>query len=99
VRGGDALIVIELLAVWTSFLALYFGIPIYLCFRGWPIRAGVAMLLVAVLPLLIERLHTGYGSEGDGIFLLFALPLPIGLFVVGVILLAMRLVKRLRGLA
>lgn len=73
-------------------LSLYVFIPGYLLFfRGWPLRAGFGMLLVAQFPLLWQIVFTDSEAMGFGILLLVMLPLPLLLIAIGAIAGAVRL--------
>ena len=67
-------------------LALYVILPLVLLVRGWPMRAGLAMLFAAFLPLLWQGMFTDSNAPGFGVLLILTLPLPILLIAIGVIL-------------
>jgi hypothetical protein len=72
-------------------IAAYFGIPAYLLSRGWPLRAGLGMFLVAFFPVILQL----FAPPGDHPFyLLFVtLPLPLLLITIGLIATVIRWVR------
>jgi hypothetical protein len=76
---------------------LYAVVPIYLIYRGWPLRAGLAMLLVALLPLTWQGVFTDSDAKGFGILLAVMLPFPLLIIAWGLIAAILRGVRRLRA--
>jgi hypothetical protein len=68
--------------IFITVLLLYVGIGIWLAHRGWWIRAGLAMLVIAALPPVAQRMFTE--SEAPGFAILFAILVPIPLLVIAV---------------
>jgi hypothetical protein len=76
---------------------LYIGVGIWLTHRGSPIRAGLAMVAVAALPLAGQLLLTD--SEAPGYAILFVIMLlpPFLLIPVGLAIGGIRLARKQRG--
>lgn len=66
-------------------LMLYLAVPIFLLTKGWPFRAGLAMLFVTLLPLLWQAWFTDSDAPGFGVLLFVMLPIPLALTAIGVL--------------
>lgn len=61
---------------------LYFGSGAWLgIYQGWPVRAGLAMIAAAYLPLVWQMIEVP-DSEAPGVAILFMSMLPLPLFVI-----------------
>ena len=77
---------------------LYVTIPGYLLFfRAWPLRAGIAMFFIALIPLSWQVYFTDSEALGFGVLLVLMLPLPLLLIGVGTAAGLVRLVRRWHG--
>jgi hypothetical protein len=80
--------------VLATFL-LYVMVPGYLLFfRGWPLRAGFAMLAIAQIPLAWQVYLTDSEALGFGLLLVLMLPLPLLLIGIGAVAAIVRIVRR-----
>lgn len=76
---------------------LYVAVPGYLLFfRGWPLRAGLAMLLVVFLPLTWQVNFTDSEAMGFGLLLVIMLPIPLLLVGIGLVAAIARFVGQRR---
>lgn len=69
-------------AVLILTLGLYVGVGIWLLVLRWPIRAGLAMASIALLPLIWQALFTDSEAHGAGLVPVFLL-LPAVLLILG----------------
>jgi hypothetical protein len=73
---------------------------LYLVAIGWllseqrPLLAGITSLLISFLPLWWQTTFTDSEANGFGILLVFMLPIPLLLILAGLVLGAIRLIKR-----
>lgn len=88
----------------TAITVLLFIPPIWMLSKGWPIRAGLAMLLAVLLPIAAMLAAYDDLPPGVGMVLFAAIPFLIVAMLVlagGIIAAAVRLAKRhssVRGL-
>jgi len=86
------------LSVVLATLPLYVVIPGYLLFfKGWPLRAGIAMFVIALIPLSWQVNFTDSEAMGFGILLMMMLPLPLLLIGIGVVASLIRMARHHRG--
>lgn len=67
-------------------LLLYVGVPIWMLARGWPFRAGLVMIVTALLPWVVW-LTTIQGRPGPGagiVLILTALMLLMAFVPIGI---------------
>jgi len=87
----------SLVVVLATFL-LYVVIPGYLLFfKAWPLRAGIAMFVIALIPLSWQVYFTDSEAMGFGILLMIMLPLPLLLIGIGIVASLIRLTRRRRA--
>jgi len=70
--------------VFAASMVLYLVVPWPLLIKGWPLRAGLGMLLAALLPLTWQGLFSDSDAPGFGIMLLLTAPIPLVLIAVGI---------------
>lgn len=93
-RVGD-LIAATLMIVWTL---LYVVVGAWLGVTGRPVRAGLAMIAIALLPLVWQATFTDSDAPGFGILLLFMLPVPLVLIAAGILgRISRRIFNRIRA--
>jgi hypothetical protein len=63
--------------------------------HGWLIRAGLAMMLVSLVPLLWQAIFTDSDAKGYGFLLMLMLPPALLLVLLGCLIAAIRLGLRL----
>jgi hypothetical protein len=73
------------LLIYTLTVVLYFAVPFYLLTRGWPLRAGVAMAVISLIPGYYYFNVAEPDSLGLMILLLLTLPITSLLIVWGLI--------------
>lgn len=82
-------------------MVLYILLPVWLLSRGWPTRAGVAMIVAALLPWIVWLFALSEPlGPGAGIALLLTacmLLLALVPLVIGIMQTVMRAVKARRG--
>jgi hypothetical protein len=76
-------------------LALYGFVGVYLMYRGKPLFAGFAMLVVSLLPLEWQVTFTDSDAKGFGILLIAMLPIPLLLLTWGILAPIVRGIHRL----
>jgi hypothetical protein len=76
-------------------ILLYVAVGIWLLIKGWPLRAGLTMGAISLLPLIWQIKFTDSEALGFGFLLIWMLPIPILLTAVGVIAPVVRWVHRL----
>lgn len=78
-------------------ILLYVAVGIWLLSKGWPLRAGLAMGAIALLPLTWQIKFTDSEALGAGFVAVILLLIPILLIIVGVIAPIVRRVRSVRG--
>ena len=73
---------------------LYLTLPVALLIRGWLIRAGLAMVFAALLPVLWQGFFTDSDAPGFALLLILTAPLPIIIIAIGLIARLYRVGKR-----
>ncbi len=81
-------------AVLILTLGLYVGVGIWLLILRWPIRAGLAMAVIALLPLAWQALFTDSEAHGAGLVPVFLMLPPILLILGRLIFVAVRLLSK-----
>jgi len=71
-------------------LVLYCVAAVWLLIRGWPIRAGLAMAVIAWLPLWWQVTFTDSEAKAFGLLLVVLLPLPLLLIGGGLVAIVVR---------
>ena len=78
--------------------ALYLAVPGFLLFLGWPLRAGLGMLFVAILPMFWQMIYYPESdAPGSGMLFILPLPLPLLLIFAGLVAYTIWLSGWLRG--
>ena len=81
-------------AVMVITLVLYIVVAIWLLARQWPLRAGLAMVVVALLPLVWQAIFTDSGALGFGLLAALLLVPAFLLIAAGLLVAGARLVSR-----
>jgi hypothetical protein len=66
-------------------ILLYVVVGAWLGLTGRPVRAGLAMIAIALLPLVWQVTFTDSDAPGFGVLLLYMLPVPLVLIAVGIL--------------
>jgi len=88
VSGAD-----QSLAIMLITGALYFSVPLWLLYKGWPIRVGLAGVAISLLPLTWQVTFTDSEALGFGLLLIVMLPLPLLTIAVGLVWAVVRAVR------
>jgi hypothetical protein len=78
-------------------VGVYLVVGVWLLYKGWLVRAGVAMLGISLLPLLWQARFTDSNAKGFGVLLILMIPIPLLLIVAGAVAVAIRGVQRVRA--
>lgn len=85
---------VQTYAVLACTFALYFVVPIWLLVKGWPLRAGLAGLLIALLPGIAHGVFWPDSAGNFGLLMIVLVPLPLLLMATGVVAGFSRLAKK-----
>lgn len=98
---GEVGMLVNSPALYFAILLLHFvaylTAPVVLFRRGWPIAAGVAMLVSALLPIAGQVWFTDSDAPGLAFLLMLEAPPALLVLAVGIGITATRTIKRLRG--
>ena len=72
-------------AVMIMTLVLYVLVPLFLLIKRWPLRAGLAMLVVTLLPVLWQAWFTDSDAPGFVFLLFMMIPIPLGIIAIGLL--------------
>jgi hypothetical protein len=79
-------------------ILLYVVVGAWLGVTGRPVRAGLAMIAIALLPLVWQATFTDSDAPGFGILFLFMLPVPLVLIAAGILgRISRRIFNRIRA--
>jgi hypothetical protein len=87
---------------WLIAPLLFLGPPVWMASKGWPIRAGLTMLLAAILPTAVMVAETDDLPPGAGFVIFVAIPFVlIALLTIigGIVAAVVRAIQRARSIA